>query len=314
MKPPPGVKLKLHARLIGDYELLDYQPPRVIISRDGVGYVLNDKIFAWKFGEDLPKYYEDFEGPMRFKHEHPLTYLAGQMYISSFPFPISTQGALNFMMLLFPLLPGFPEFGAVPVERPTFEPDIAPEAPAEDLKGGAAVEPPAAGTAVARPGAPVAATEPFAILPDGTRIPPESHGGGYYGTNDEPPELVTTSGLPERGDDMRLLEHAEGNPNSGFRGTTIMASDPANEGGAAYWAGEGGWVYEIRGVPTWNVNKSLEGRVPTGGGTFRGNLMYGEGEYAIQARVTPDKIPRWGVVKRNARGWLFVDWHIETPK
>ena len=32
--------------------------------------------------------------------------------------------------------------------------------------------------------------------------------------------------------------------------------------GAVLWAGEGGWVFEIRGVPTWDVNKHLEGRVP----------------------------------------------------
>ena len=39
----------------------------------------------------------------------------------------------------------------------------------------------------------------------------------------------------------------------------------------------------MRGVPTWDVNKALEGRVGTTG-SFRGNLMHREGEYAIPAR------------------------------
>jgi hypothetical protein len=47
----------------------------------------------------------------------------------------------------------------------------------------------------------------------------------------------------------------------------------------------------IRGVPTWDVNKALEGRVGTTG-SFRGNLMHGEGEYAIPARVPPENIRR----------------------
>jgi hypothetical protein len=62
------------------------------------------------------------------------------------------------------------------------------------------------------------------------------------------------------------------------------------------------------GVPTWDVNKALEGRVGTTG-SFRGNLMHGEGEYAIPARVPPENIKRWGVVKSDARGRLYVDWH-----
>jgi hypothetical protein len=151
------------------------------------------------------------------------------------------------------------------------------------------------------------------VLPNGQKLAPDSYGGGFHGT-DEPPQVVTRQGLPERGDDWRLLEHAEGRSSSALRGTTAVASDPVNEGGAAYWAGEGGYVYEIRGVPTWNVNKNLEGRVPTGGGRFRGNLMHGENEYAIPARVPPEKIKRWGVVKADPRGRLYVDWQSGIPK
>jgi hypothetical protein len=99
---------------------------------------------------------------------------------------------------------------------------------------------------------------------------------------------------------------------SAFRGTSSVPSDPANESGAAYFAGEGGYVYEIRRVPTWDVNKALQGRVGQTG-SIRGNLMHGEGEYAIPARVTPDKIKRWGVVKSNSRGQLYVEWHEGSP-
>jgi uncharacterized protein DUF4157 len=156
-----------------------------------------------------------------------------------------------------------------------------------------------------------------AMLPGGKWIRPDSYSGGFHGTQ-EPPEQVMKSGLPARGDNWDLQNHAEelwhykpaGQQvnDSAFRGTSSVPSDPANQSGAAYFAGEGGYVYEIRGVPTWDVNKALQGRVgPTG--SMRGNLMHGEGEYAIPARVTPDKIKRWGVVKSNTRGQLYVEWH-----
>jgi hypothetical protein len=152
-------------------------------------------------------------------------------------------------------------------------------------------------------------SEPRAILPNGRALPPHSMSGGFHGTN-IPPEVATKEGLPARGNDWRLLEHTQENPDSAFRGTTAIVSDPVNEGGAAYWAGEGGYVYEIRGVPTWDVNQALEGQVPTPGG-YRGNIMYGENELAIPARVPAEKIVRWGVVKSAAGGRLRVEWHTK---
>jgi hypothetical protein len=163
--------------------------------------------------------------------------------------------------------------------------------------------------------------EQRAILPGGESIPPDSYSGGFHGTK-EPPEQVMKSGLPARGNNWDLHNHAEElwhyEPasqqvnDSAFRGTSSVPSDPANESGAAYFAGEGGYVYEIRRVPTWDVNKALQGRVGQTG-SIRGNLMHGEGEYAIPARVTPDKIKRWGVVKSNSRGQLYVEWHEGSP-
>ena len=45
--------------------------------------------------------------------------------------------------------------------------------------------------------------------------------------------------------------------------------------------GDGGYVYEIRGMPTWDVNKALEGRVPGAAGTFSGNPVRGELENVV---------------------------------
>jgi hypothetical protein len=162
----------------------------------------------------------------------------------------------------------------------------------------------------------VAAQEPKAILPDGTAISPDSYSGGYYGTADLSPDVVTKSGFPARGDNWNLQNHTEElwryNPkqvnDSAFRGTTSVPSDPANQGGAAYVAGEGGYVYEVRGVPTWDVNKALQGRVGAPG-SFRGNLMHGENEYVIPAKVPPENIVRWGEVKADRTGRLYVKWH-----
>jgi uncharacterized protein DUF4157 len=161
-------------------------------------------------------------------------------------------------------------------------------------------------TAPAKP-APVASKEPRAILPNGKELAPDSYSGGYHATTAErsvSPEVVMKTGLPARGNDWRLQEHTEELSHSAFRGTTKMPGEAVN------WYGEGGYVYEIRGVPTWDVNKALEGQVKVAGmpGHHRGNLMHGEGEYAIPAHVPPEKIKRWGVVKKNSAGKLYVDW------
>ena len=287
----PHARFRLHSQLTGGYEFVAYDPPKVVIARDGIGYVINDGIFAWKFGQDLPDMYESFEGPMIYRHEHPFLVLFATKVA-----PQVMGGALAFLA---PEL----EAGALVAEEAFAESegtvavsDVAAQPRAGPI--GETVPPPIVGEELV--------SEPLAILPDGSTAPPDSYSGGFYGTT-EPPELVMKDGLPGRGTDMRLREHSEGSPKSGFRGTTNIASDGAGRG-AAYWAGDGGYVYEIRDVPTWDVNKNLQGRVDTGGG-YRGNLMHGEGEYAIPARVPPDKIVRWGVVRDKGGDRLFVEWH-----
>jgi hypothetical protein len=82
------------------------------------------------------------------------------------------------------------------------------------------------------------------------------------------------------------------------------------------WADAGGVVFEIRGVPTWDVNRALDGRVQRPDGTFRGNLMGGEQEYAILSEVPANRIVRAGIVTESRNGIPIVrpsDW-IQNPR
>lgn len=151
---------------------------------------------------------------------------------------------------------------------------------------------------------------PKAILPDGRELAPDSYTGGYHGTAEVPPEVALKTGLPAHGDNWNLLDHVLQRGNSAFRGTTTYVTDPERGAGAAYWAGEGGWVYDVAHVPTWDVNLELEGRCPMPDGSFKGNLMVGENEYAIPAAVSPEHIRRWGKVEADPAGHLIVHtWH-----
>eukprot|EP00546_Thalassionema_frauenfeldii_P012160 CAMPEP_0178917252 /NCGR_PEP_ID=MMETSP0786-20121207/13141_1 /TAXON_ID=186022 /ORGANISM="Thalassionema frauenfeldii, Strain CCMP 1798" /LENGTH=231 /DNA_ID=CAMNT_0020590777 /DNA_START=54 /DNA_END=746 /DNA_ORIENTATION=+ len=141
-------------------------------------------------------------------------------------------------------------------------------------------------------------------------IPPDSCTGGYYGHSDLDPEQVMKEGLLQRGDDWDLLHHAEQRGNSAFRGTTTQITYPDGNG-AASWAGEGGCVYELTCVPTWDVNKHLQGRRlvsewAVGKDRFGGNLALGEHEFAVSSRVPPEHIKRYGRVVESANGLLYV--------
>jgi len=87
-------------------------------------------------------------------------------------------------------------------------------------------------------------------------IPPDSCQGGYYGHDASLlPESVLEHGLPTRGSDWDLIRHVEQTGNSAFRGTTKLVTYPGG-GGAAAWADEGGFVYEVTCVPSWDVQCS----------------------------------------------------------
>lgn len=150
----------------------------------------------------------------------------------------------------------------------------------------------------------------------------------FYGNKQLPPgyqtiEDIFKKGLPERGQNWDLNSHVEEswklkggqNPvnDTAFRGTTPQISSPDGTIGAINWADEGGYVYEIRGVPGWEVNTALEGRVAKPDGTFRDNLMSGELETAIPAKVPGKFICRVGRPSLSNSGRLIIrstDWVV----
>jgi hypothetical protein len=151
--------------------------------------------------------------------------------------------------------------------------------------------------------------KPVAFV-NGKPVRPDVYGTRYYGTDQLTMEEILKNGLPEGGTNWDLVNHAEQGGNSAFRGTTLMLSAPVIGGettGAAEWGGEGSVVVEITGMPGWDVNAQLHGRVKTFVG-YRGNIMTGEGEFATPARVPLDNISQVGVVSRNARGRFVVMW------
>ena len=132
-----------------------------------------------------------------------------------------------------------------------------------------------------------------------------------HGNDVAPQDVVANDGLGANGDNYDLLEHARPQPGmrpSGLRGTTEVLSTPDGQG-AANW---GKWVYDIDGVPTYDVNRQLAGRVPKVDG-FGGNPFHGEGENAIPARVPLARIKRWGRVEESASGQKYVPEWTTNP-
>jgi len=156
--------------------------------------------------------------------------------------------------------------------------------------------------------------DPVATLPSGKKVPPSAWGGvRFHGTNTTPPETAFADGLEGRGPNTDLNDHVHQRGDSAFRGTTEMAFTPDKKGGAGYWAGEGGWVYKIRGTPSWDVNAALEGRVPAPDGTYRGNIVPDENEHAVLANIPPESIEgAWQVIK-DANGNLALGPFIKNP-
>jgi len=197
----------------------------------------------------------------------------------------------------------------------TAPPQAVPEVQGGEVQGRAGTQ----ALRPSRPGFEPHPRMPRAVLPDGTALEAESYVGGYHGTSTNPDKVVRDHGFPAKGpiEDWRLLEHSEESSEgaSAFRGTTIFPSFPGVYQGAAYWADEGGWVYELRGVPTWELDSDLEGRVKRPDGTYRGNLMRGEVERAVPAQIPLECIPRWGQARAAANGRYYVPpsgW-VENP-
>jgi hypothetical protein len=153
---------------------------------------------------------------------------------------------------------------------------------------------------------------PMASLPNGEMVPPDSYRGGYHGSGSVQPEQALTVGLAVRGPNLSLQDHVLEAGGTAFRGATPMVSDPDGLAGAALWASEGGWVYDIRHVPTWNANMQLQGRCEKEVG-YADNLLSGELELVIPGYIPPEKIRRYGQVEVLHGIACVRHWH-DNPK
>lgn len=148
-----------------------------------------------------------------------------------------------------------------------------------------------------------------ARLPNGEFVAPAKLGTHqYYGTSDLTPDVAFTEGVPLKGVCIDLLRHAGKGRDSRFRGTTpILVVNEALGQGAMCWADEGGWVYELDSIPGWDIEKLLDGKVPTANG-FGGAPYPGEMEGAIDSRIPGSMIRRAGQVKRLRRFLVVKEW------
>ena len=125
---------------------------------------------------------------------------------------------------------------------------------------------------------------------------------------EEVAQQLYTQGLPARGNNIDLIQHAiENAPDRAFRGTTAEPLSQYKDAGAVLWAGEGGLVIQFKNVKGYDVNQALEGRVPTLGG-FGNNPKVGEQEIAVPGAVAPNQIERVGVVRIDEKGKTEIDW------
>ncbi|WP_224023274.1 hypothetical protein, partial [Burkholderia vietnamiensis] len=155
--------------------------------------------------------------------------------------------------------------------------------------------------------------EEYAVV-NGVKIKPLNYPKLFHGADratlgvsaDMPAKEVAAKiyaeGLPGRGNNIDLIEHAAGAPDRAFRGTTLMMRTPDGEGGAMLWADEGGFVIELKNVKGYDVNAMLEGRVKKADGSFGGNPVHGEIEIAVPGRIKPEQVELVYEVVRTGRG------------
>lgn len=117
-------------------------------------------------------------------------------------------------------------------------------------------------------------------------------------------EKIYAEGLPGRGDNIDLIQHAGNAPDRAFRGTTEMMLTPDRQAGAILWADDGGFVVELKNVKGYDVNAALEGRVQKSDGSFGGNSVQGEIEIAVPGRVKPEQVNKVFEVVTDSRGRL----------
>jgi hypothetical protein len=158
--------------------------------------------------------------------------------------------------------------------------------------------------------------EDYALV-NGIKIKPLTYPKLFHGTDratlgvnaDVPAKEVAAKiyadGLPGRGDNIDLIQHAANAPNRAFRGTTEAMQTQDREAGALLWADEGGFVIELKNVKGYDVNAELEARVPKPDGSFGGNSVHGEIEIAVPGRIKPEQVEQVYEVVTNSRGRLM---------
>ncbi|MEQ5841059.1 hypothetical protein N0A02_16660 [Paraburkholderia acidicola] len=159
--------------------------------------------------------------------------------------------------------------------------------------------------------------EDYAVV-NGVKIKPLIYPKLYHGTNvgtlgfdadmsaKEVAAKIYAEGLPGRGDNIDLIQHAAGASDRAFRGTTEMMLTPDGEAGALLWAEEGGFLVQLKNVKGYDVNAALEGRVPKPDGTFGGNAVRGEQEIAVPGKIKPEQIEQVYEVVKNSRDRLMA--------
>lgn len=135
--PNRQTQFKLHSALAGEYELVDILGDgRILIERGGVGYVFNDKVFSFLFGEELPELFHDMEEPSVTIHEHP-------EYVLAMDFGMQFIPAVTAMLFGMPeaevMVGGAPLVGWESESVAAFDINAMPTFLSEDLTSGANV-------------------------------------------------------------------------------------------------------------------------------------------------------------------------------
>jgi len=163
--------------------------------------------------------------------------------------------------------------------------------------------------------------EPVALV-NGKPVPPSGYGRVFRGEDASPDVVARDGGFKAAGTNWDLQRHAEELwrfdtkvNDSAFHGSTALP------GQAAEW---GDWTYRIEGMPQWDVNQVMQGRIGSVG-SFRGNLMYGENELAIPGETPKANITGFrpsnaaaakaaGIPWEPGKWWTWDEWAARAPK
>lgn len=134
----------------------------------------------------------------------------------------------------------------------------------------------------------------------------------FHGTTKFDLSAVRTSGLPARGENLDLIQHAEqpaGMELSAFRGACEFMTMPGDlSKGAAGWADESGVIFEIRDYRGYDLTQLTELSVETPMGTWR-DMIVKEQEIAIPAEVPARYIPAVALPKLGRGNRLLWNLH-----